>query len=595
MAVRTANDDWTYGELNRRANCIARAVLQACGRGAERAALFFDQGASMIAALLGALKAGKTYVPLDPAYPAERLRHVLRDSRAAAIITDSRHISAAMQLVNGPLAVINIDDADSRSTGNLGLPISPDSLAYILYTSGSTGEPKGVMQSHRNVLHHMRSYTNSLRIAPDDKLTLLSSYGFDAAVMDIFGALLNGAALLPADIKEESCERLLGRMADEGATIYHSTPTVYRYLFGSLTGKENLSAIRLVVLGGEVVHKEDVEFFRCRFSSRAILVNGMGPTESTLALQYFIDRTTELAGNTVPVGYPVEETEILLLDDAGREAEIYGEIGIRSARVALGYWGKPELTEAAFLPDRTDRSKRLYRTGDLGRLLADGSIAFAGRKDFQVKIRGFRVELGEIEAALQEHAAVHEAVVVAREDAPTDPSPRLPAISLAPELVEGRAGKRLVAYVIASRESAPTTGELRAFLQHKLPEYMIPSAFVFLESLPLSPNGKVDHKSLPAPDLNRDALGQAFVTPRSPNEAILAGIWTDVLKLDQVDIHDNFFDLGGHSLLAAQVISRMSEVFQSELPLRQLFELPTIAQLAAVISASEEPRAATQG
>jgi len=189
---------------------------------------------------------------------------------------------------------------------------------------------------------------------------------------------------------------------------------------------------------------------------------------------------------------------------------------------------------------------------------------------------------------------VHEAVVVAREDAPIDPSPRLPAISLAPELVEGRAGKRLVAYVIASRESASTTGELRAFLQHKLPEYMIPSAFVFLESLPLSPNGKIDHKSLPAPDLNRDALGQAFVAPRSPNEAILAGIWTDVLKLDQVDIHDNFFDLGGHSLLAAQVNSRMREVFQSELPLRQLFEFPTIAQLAAVISASEEPRTANQ-
>jgi acyl carrier protein len=222
--------------------------------------------------------------------------------------------------------------------------------------------------------------------------------------------------------------------------------------------------------------------------------------------------------------------------------------------------------------------------------LADGSIAFAGRKDFQVKIRGFRVELGEVEAALQEHAAVHGAVVLVREDAPTDPSLRLPAISLAPELVQGRAEKRLVAYVIASRESAPTTGELRAFLQHKLPEYMIPSAFVFLESLPLSLNGKTDHRSLPAPDFNRDTLGQTLVVPRSPNEEILAGIWTDVLKLDHVDIHDNFFDLGGHSLLAAQVNSRMREVFTIELPLRQLFEFPTIAQLAALISASEVPR-----
>jgi len=594
-AVKTVNDDWTYGELNRRANCIARAILRACGRGAERAALFFDHGAPMIAALLGALRAGKTYVPLDPAYPAERLRHLLKDSQAEVIITENRSISAAAQLANGPLPVINIDDADSQSTDNLGLPISPDALAYILYTSGSTGQPKGVMQSHRNVLHHIRNYTNSLRLTPDDKLTLFSSYSFDAAVMDIFGALLNGAALLPADIKEESRERLLGRMAEEGVTIYHSTPTVYRYLFGSLTGKENLSAIRLVVLGGEEVHKEDVDLFQRRFSSKAIFVNGLGPTESTLALQYFIDRTTELAGNTVPVGYPVEETEILLLDDAGREAEIYGEIGIRSARVALGYWGKPEMTGAAFLPDPTDRSKRLYRTGDLGRLLPDGSIAFAGRKDFQVKIRGFRIELGEIETALYQHAAVREAAVVAREDTPdpstalrTDSSGSLPSIDSGPELVKGRAGKRLVAYVVAFQESAPTMSELRVFLQHKLPEYMIPSAFVFLESLPLSPNGKIDHKSLPAPDLNRDGLEQAYVAPLSPTEEILAGIWAEVLKLDRVGVRDNFFDLGGHSLLATQVVSRMRKVFQSELPLRHLFEFPTIAELAAVISASAE-------
>ena len=347
MAVRTANDDWTYGELNRRANCIARAVLQAAVV-AQKAALFFDQGASMIAALLGALKAGKTYVPLDPAY-LQTAPSLLRDSRATAIITTAGMFPPVTRLVNSPLAVINIDDADSGSTGNLGLPISPDSLAYILYTSGSTGQPKGVMQSHRNVLHHMRSYTNSLRIAPDDKLTLLSSYGFDAAVMDIFGALLNGAALLPADVKEESCERLLGRMANEGATIYHSTPTVYRYLFGSLTGKADVSAIRLVVLGGEVVTRR-----MSSFPMPLFLQGDLGRRHGTHGIDAcfaILHRSqTELAGNPITIGYPVEETEILLLDDAGREAEIYGEIGIRSSRVALGYWGKPELTKAAFLP-----------------------------------------------------------------------------------------------------------------------------------------------------------------------------------------------------------------------------------------------------
>ena len=581
-AVKTENHDWTYGELNRRANRIAHALLRSRGRGEERAALFFDHDAPMIASVLGALKAGQTYVPLDAAYPAERLRYLLEDSGVEAIITDNRNISAAAALANGPFPVINIDDADSQSTDNPGVPISPDALAYILYTSGSTGQPKGVMQSHRNVLHHIRNYANSLRLAPDDKLTLLSSYGFDAAVMDIFGALLNGAALLPADIKEESREGLLARMAEEGVTIYHSTPTVYRYLFGSLTGKEDLSAIRLVVLGGEEVNKEDVDLFQHRFYAKAIFVNGLGPTESTLALQYFIDRTTELAGNTVPVGYPVEDTEILLLDDAGREAEIYGEIGIRSAGVALGYWRKPEMSDAVFLTDPAGGTKRIYRTGDMGRLLPDGSIAFAGRKDSQVKIRGFRIELGEIEAALYQHAAVREAVVVAREDTPTDPSTNLPSINSGPELVEGRAGKRLVAYAVASQESAPTMSELRGFLQRKLPDYMIPSAFVFLDSLPLTPNGKIDREALPLTDLET-----AFVAPRTPVEQILATIWCEILKLERVGVYDNFFELGGHSLLATRVVWRARNAFKMELPLRCLFENSTVGELAAQIEATQ--------
>ena len=561
-AVKTANDDWTYGELNRRANCVARAILRACGREKERAALVFNHGAPMIAALLGALKAGKTYVPLDPAYPAERLRYLLKDSQAEVIITENRSISAAAQLANGPLRVINIDDADSQSTDDPSLPISPDALAYILYTSGSTGQPKGVMQSHRNVLQHIRNYTNSLRLTSEDKLTLFSSYGFDAAVMDIFAALLNGAALLPADIKEESRERLLARMAEEGVTIYHSTPTVYRYLFGSLTGKENLSAIRMVVLGGEEVHKEDVDLFQRRFSAKSIFVNGLGPTESTLALQYFIDRTTELAGNIVPVGYPVEETEILLLDDSGREAEIYGEIGIRSACLALGYWGKPEMTGAAFLPDLVDPSKRLYRTGDMGRLLPDGSIAFAGRKDFQVKIRGFRIELGEIEAVLYQHAAVQESVVVARDNIAGD--------------------KQLVAYIIP-RGSAPAAGQLRTYLKARLPDYMVPSVFVVLDSFPLTPNGKVDRKALPEPKNSRVALAQAYTAPRNSVEAIIARVWSEILGVKTIGVHDNFFDLGGHSLKATQVVSRLRAELRSEIPLRHLFEFTTIAELAAVI------------
>ena len=432
VAVKTKTHQWTYHQLDQTANRIAETLVNACGSDNERVGLLFNHDAPMVAGILGALKAGKTYVPLDPAYPMERLAYMLEDSQAVAMLTDHSSVDFARTLMDGRLQIINIDDGQkAKSAIKPDVAISPDTLAYILYTSGSTGRPKGVMQSHRNVLHHIRNYTNNLHLNSDDRLTLLSSYGFDAAVMDIFGALLNGTALHPMDIREENPSALLYRLVKENITIYHSTPTVYRYLMSTLTGREELSSVRLVVLGGEEVYKEDVDRFTKIFSPHSILVNGLGPTESTVAMQCFINQKTEIAGNIVPVGYPVEDTEVLLLNEGGQDAEVYGEIGIKSEHVALGYWRKPEMTRNAFLPDPEDGTKRIYRTGDMGRLLPDGSIAFIGRKDFQVKIRGFRIELGEIETVLSQHPAVREAVVVAREESPGD--------------------KRLVAYVVPSR------------------------------------------------------------------------------------------------------------------------------------------------
>jgi amino acid adenylation domain-containing protein len=342
--------------------------------------LLFEHGAPMIRRLLGVLKAGKTYVPLDASYPEQRLAHVLQDCAASAILTNRRNLALAQRLAGDALPLINTDELadDKEVLHNIEVLSSPDDAAYILYTSGSTGQPKGVVQSQRNVLGHIRNYTNNLHINAQDRLTLFSSYGFDAAVMDIFGALLNGATLYPIDIKEDGIATLSRKLVDNGITIYHSTPTVYRYFASTLQAGEKIPAVRLVVLGGEEVTTGDVELYKEHFAGHCLFVNGLGPTESTLTLQFFIDQQTPLSRNVVPVGYPVEDTEVLLLNEAGDEVELYGEIAVRSPYLALGYWQQPELTRAAFRPDHVDERERIYRTGDMGRLLPDGTLAFCG-------------------------------------------------------------------------------------------------------------------------------------------------------------------------------------------------------------------------
>jgi amino acid adenylation domain-containing protein len=578
LAVKTKNYQWTYRELNQEANRIAAAIFKQATKEEARIALLFDHDAPMIAAILGVLKAGKIYVPLDPNYPKNRISYILEDSDSSFILTNQNNFRQAQELTGGKLPIVNFDALQQTdSFREISYKISPDTLAYLLYTSGSTGQPKGVMQNHRNVLHFIRNYTNNLNIAADDKLTLLSSYSFDAAVMGIFGALLNGATLCPFDIREAGIHNLSQWLEEWGITIYHSTPTVFRHFLNSLNqgNKNQLETVRLVVLGGEEVVKQDVEFYQNNFSDNCLLINGLGPTESTVTLQHFINKQKTIERHTVPVGYPVGDTEILLLDGEGNPTDIYGEIAIKSSHVALGYWRKPELTKAVFLETFEENNTRIYRTGDLGRLRADGAIEFLGRKDFQVKIRGFRIELGEIEAALNQYPEVQETVVILREDIPHD--------------------KRLVAYVVPFSIQNPKSkiqNQLRSFLKEKLPDYLIPSAFVILESLPLTPSGKIDRRALPTPDFSEFNRTENFVPPRTPTEEILANIWTEVLAVEPVGIYDNFFELGGHSLLATQVISRLRQVgaqglrpFTGEIPLRLLFEAPTIAQLAFQIQA----------
>ncbi len=567
LAVRTRQYTWNYQELNEHANALAHMILSQYGSSEARAALLFEQDAPMISGMLGALKAGKTYVSLDSSYPRERLVYMLHDSAPDIIITNTRNLALAEQVKLEGMRIINISALNPAvSTENPDIEFSPDRLAYILYTSGLTGQPKGVMQNHRNVLYFIRQYTNNLHISPTDRLTLLSSCSFDAAVMDIYGALLNGASLHPFNFRDGEGNRFSPWLQEEGITIYHSTPTVYRFLMDTLEENEVLSNIRLVVSGGEAVFRSDFELYCRHFPDHCLFVNGFGPTESTLCLQYFLNKKSAVPRHSVPIGYPVEGTEVLLLNEQGKLSDVFGEIAIKSRHVALGYWQRPEQSIQAFM--NVDEDTRIYRTGDMGRLLMDGTIEYIGRKDFQVKIRGYRIETSEIERRLHEHPEVDEAVVVAIGELTQD--------------------KRLAAYVVSRPEVSLTPKDLMHFLSLTLPDYMIPVMYTFLNELPLTPTGKIDRRSLPAPQSNQLESALQYEIPRNMVERKLAQIWSEVLRVNPVGIHDNFFELGGNSLAAIRLISRIQKEMRIDLPLRNIFIHSTIAGISQHIGYEEK-------
>jgi amino acid adenylation domain-containing protein len=577
-AVMTRNNQLSYAALNKVANRVARALLAQRGEKAESIALLLEHDASMIAAILGVLKAGKVYVPLDPSFPYARNAYILEDSRAGLILTNNANHSLAQSLNENGHYLVNIDEIGATlSDEDVNSSISADNLANIIYTSGSTGQPKGVVQNHRNLLHVAMRYTNGLQISAEDRLTLLQSYSVAGSVSNMLGALLNGASLFPFDVKAEGLIELADLLVEEEITVYHSVPTVFRQFANTLTGREEFPELRLIRLGGEPVHPEDVHLYKKYFPSDSIFVNSYGASEAASVLRHCVDKDTEISDAMVPVGYPLGDVEILLLDDEGAAVgfDQVGEIAIKSRYTSPGYWRRPDLTRAAFMTDPQDESQRIYRTGDLGYRQPDGCLVVTGRNDFRVKIRGFRIEVAEIELALRGLSKVKEAAVVAHEDQ--------------------RGEKQLVAYVVPESEQVPTTSELRDLLKDKLPDYMVPSTFVLLDALPLTPNGKLDRLALPAPSLTRPQLDTNFVAPRTPVEERLVEIWEEVLALERVGIHDDFFELGGHSLLATRVVSRVRKVFQVELPLRYLFETPTVAGLAGRIEAVQQsaPSAAT--
>jgi amino acid adenylation domain-containing protein len=394
LAVKAKSHALTYDTLNKVTNRVARAILAQRGEGEEPIALLLGHSGSAIIAILGILKAGKIYVPLDPSYPQARMTYMLEDSQAGLIVTNNKNLSLAASLAThratqNVCPVLNINEIDtSLSTENLGLSIPPDTNAYLIYTSGSTGQPKGVVHTHRNALHKIRGYTNHCHICADDRLLLLASFSFSSSTATIFGALLNGAAVFPFNVKEQGLTRLAGWLIQEEITIYHSVATSFRHFIGTLTGEETFPKLRLIRLGSETIYKQDVELYRRHFPQDCILYVGMSTTETGSVCRYFVDKETEITDNVVPAGHAVEGMEILLLDDEGQTVGLnqVGEIAVRSRCLSPGYWRRPDLTRAKFLPDPEGGDKRIYLTGDLGRMRPDGCLEHLGRKDFQVKI-----------------------------------------------------------------------------------------------------------------------------------------------------------------------------------------------------------------
>jgi amino acid adenylation domain-containing protein len=570
LAVKMQQGALTYRELNRAANRVARVILAKVGPGQEPVGLLFENGAQAISAILGVLRAGKFYVPLDPSFPHGRLAAILENSGTQLLVTDRQNFRLASELAHGTLHLLDIDTmAVDVSDENLSLPVPPDALASIFYTSGSTAQPKGVVHTHRCLLHGTMIHTNNLHITPDDRLSLLHSWSVHSCAAHLFGSLLNGAALFPFDPRRGGGKSLARWLMQERVTMYHSVPMVFRQMAAGLTGKEVFPHLRTIVLSGAPMSRTDVDLYKRHFPAACVLLHMLGTTETGWIRRFFIHKATQIAGGTVPIGYAVQDTEVILLNDGGTEAGCrqVGEIALRGRYLASGYWRNHELTQAKFVPCTDGGEQRIYRTGDLARMGPDGCLFHLGRKDFQVKVRGYRVELGEVERALLEHPAVKEVAAVGRKVRADD--------------------TQLLAYFVPSGEHVPTVTEMRRFLQVKLPDYMVPSIFVMLRALPCTPNGKLDYRALPAPEPLRPALEATYLAPKSEIEQLIATVWQEVLGFEQVGVQDNFFDLGGDSLLLTQVHRKLQDIMQQDIPIVDLFEHPTINALVAYVSRQE--------
>ena len=566
IAIQTADGSITYRSLNAAAHRIARAVWEKLGDGNEPVAIWLSDIREALAAIFGILKAGKIYLPLDVTLPHARTRSFLEDSRARLILADTRTLSSAEALLEDrPAQILNTDHlADADGPADLPVKISPDRLAALVYTSGSTARPKGVVHNHRALLHVAMRCTNARRVTPDDRVALFRTLTVIGGTTLSMASLLNGACLFPLDLKRHGILNLLDWLRSHRITLCGLLPKLIRTLGEINADLEPLPTLRLVYLAGEPVFKTDVEICRKLFSRRCVLVNSLGATEAPMAVQYEIDQQTKIAGDLVPVGTPMAVRKVSLRDDRGEAVHdgSPGEIVLHSRYLAAAYWNDPQSTTAKFLPSPDSSEERLYLTGDLGRFLPDGTLLHLGRKDDIVKIRGYRVSPMEIEAALMDHPGVKEVAVIA--------------------CGEEKADQFLAAYIVPKDGARRELRDFIPFLQNRLPDFMIPARFVFMNELP-QVNSKVDRKALPRIARAERKLEQSYAAPRDDLEAVLCRIWEEVLEVAPIGVDEPFAYLGGDSLKAARIIARLQQKFDLNVPVRAFFEAGTIEGLAQFI------------
>jgi amino acid adenylation domain-containing protein len=573
VAVVCGERSLTYAALNRQANQLAH-YLKKRGVGPEKlVGICLENSAGMMVALLGVLKAGGVYVPLDIRLPKERIFSLVNENGISVLITHRRKTGDFLP----PGTVIVDIEADGQSLGHESEEdpehnLQPENLAYMLFTSGSTGQPKGVAVEHRQLQNYLAAAMERLDLQSIKSFVLVQPLSVDAAVTTIFPPLLSGGALhIISQEMSLDAEALAEYFKRNNAEYFKCAPAHLMAL--QAAGGETLLPSRCLVLGGEAARWDWLARIRRKAPGSCTFFNQYGPTETTVgALVHQIERHTEQQSPITLLGRPLANTRAYILDELGVAAPlgVPGELYIGGANVARGYWNIPDLTAERFIPDAfgPDPSQRLYRTGDLCRYLPTGDLEYLGRLDGQIKIRGYRVEPREIETRLARHESVEQCAVVMRENPQNQ--------------------KLLVAYVVRRPGAAPRAEHLHGYLQEYLPEYMVPNHFVWLQELPLSRHGKLEVSRLPQPDAEQGQVEREFEEPRTAFEKVLTEIWAEVLSVQRVGLRDNFFELGGHSLLATQVISRIRRIFQIKVPLRLLFENPVLIDLAAAILKDRE-------
>lgn len=562
LAVRSQTCALTYAELNALSNRVAQTIYHAGAPSNMPIVLVCDHDWFAIAAILGILKTGNFYSALDLNGSRSQAKAIFRELEPPLVVTDRSQSATAKQLAGSKCRVLQLESLLEIPDEKLNLEVSPDALAYAFFTSGTTGHPKGVIDSHRNVLHNILRYTNSLHISAKDRLTLLQLHSFSGSVSSLFCALLNGAAVFPFDPHHQGVGALANWIAENRITMFHSVPSIFRLIAAHGC---RFDAVRVIRLEGDQASTGDVALFQKHFSPSCVLVNGLGATECGLVRQYFLRTSSPSPTGTVPIGYAVEDTEVLLLDENDQPSgpgEI-GQIAIKSRYLALGYWKQPALTAAAFRAIADEPGMRMYLTGDLGRFIDGQCLEYLGRKDFQTKLHGRRINLAEIEAELLKIAGIREAIVVIRPDTTGE--------------------SRLTAYYTHSHELSLSPAGIREALRPRLPEHAMPFQLIPLDALPLNSNGKIDREALPAPRRRRPTLTTPYKPPTGETQILLTTIWRQILDLEEVGIDDSFLDLGGDSLQAMRMLARCLNAFGVDIPIAHFFDQPTIAGLSKIM------------